>query len=80
MPVLLLFIVTQLPFSHDVLKFVLITFKFSLKNRSIGAAAGFMPDDSKGEKEIYRIEDFEPVSFPHTSSPNIFFFKNIQNF
>ncbi len=65
MSLLLSFLVTQLPFSHDVLKFVLIKFKFSLKIRSIGAAAGFMPDDSKGEKEIYRIEDFEPVSFPH---------------
>ncbi len=39
-----------------------------------------MPDDSKGEKEIYRIEDFEPVSFPHTSSPNIFFKKKYSKF
>ena len=27
--------------------------------RSAGAAIGFMPDDSKGAKEIFRIEDFE---------------------
>ena len=29
--------------------------------KSAGAAIGFMPDDSKGEKEIFRIEDFEMV-------------------
>ena len=29
--------------------------------KSAGAAIGFMPDDSTGQKEIYRIEDFELV-------------------
>ena len=29
--------------------------------RSAGSAIGFMPDDSKGTKEIFRIEDFEMV-------------------
>lgn len=29
--------------------------------KSAGAAIGFMPDDSKGQKEIFRIEDFEMV-------------------
>ena len=29
--------------------------------RSAGAAMGFMPDDSTGQKEIYRIENFELV-------------------
>jgi gelsolin len=29
--------------------------------KSGGAAIGFMPDDSKGQKEIFRIEDFEMV-------------------
>ncbi len=29
--------------------------------RCSGAAIGFMPDDSTGEKEIFRIENMEPV-------------------
>ena len=29
--------------------------------KSAGSAIGFMPDDSKGQKEIFRIEDFEMV-------------------
>jgi len=30
--------------------------------RSAGAAIGFCPDDSQGQKEIYRIEDMSPVA------------------
>lgn len=29
--------------------------------RAAGAAVGFMPDDSRGEKEVYRVEDMELV-------------------
>ena len=29
--------------------------------KSAGSCIGFMPDDSKGQKEIFRIEDFEMV-------------------
>ena len=40
--------------------------------KSAGSAIGFMPDDSNGQKEIFRIEDFEMVPLDESKSGMFF--------
>ena len=40
--------------------------------RSAGSAIGFMPDDSRGTKEVFRIEDLAMVPMPEAAEGMLF--------